>query len=153
MAQVRTILGTQVLIAIGDGESPETFAHPCTINLDRSIEFTAGGNKIEVPDCDDPDAPAWTEFVKQTLECTLSGTGKLDAVDTTMAAYSEWLADPLPKHVKIFLMGRPTPSSVIGFFYGDFHLTKFGITGTRGEKATVSVGLDSDGPVLWHTGA
>lgn len=145
MAQVRTILGTQVLIEIGDGESPETFAHPCTINLDRSIEFTAGGNKIEVPDCDDPDAPAWTEFVKQTLECSLTGTGKLDAVAATMAEYTAWLADPLPKHVKIFLKD-------IGFFYGDFHLTKFGITGTRGEKATVSVGLDSDGPVLWHTG-
>lgn len=150
MAKVNTILGTQVLIMIGNGSSPETFAHPCLINLDRGIEFTAGGNKIEVPDCDDPDAPAWTEFVKQTMEVALSGAGKLDAVAATIAEYTTWLASPDAKNVRISLNNN---AGVIGYFYGAFQLTKFGVTGTRGNKAEVSLGLDSDGAVLWHTGA
>lgn len=144
MAQVHTILGTQVLIKIGNGGSPETFAHPCLINLDRGIEFTASGNKVEVPDCDDPDAPAWIEFVKQTMEATLTGAGKLDALAGTMDDYTAWVASPNGKNIQIWL-------NDIGYFQGKFQLTKFGITGTRGNKAEVSLGMDSDGPVVWHT--
>jgi len=146
MAQVNTILGTKVLIKIGNGASPEVFTHPCLINLDRGIQFTANGNKVEVPDCDNPDAPAWIEFVKQTMECALSGAGKLDAVAATISEYSDWLADENSKNVQIWL-------DTIGYWHGAFQLTAFGVTGTRGNKAEVSLGMESDGPVLWHTGA
>jgi predicted secreted protein len=144
MTKPNTILGTQLLLKVGNAGSPETFTHPCLINADRSIEFTAGGNKVEVPDCTNPDDPVWTEFVKQTLECALSGAGKLDAVGATIASYTTWLTSKDPKNVQIWL-------GTIGHWAGAFHLTKFGVTGTRGDKAEVSIGLDSDGAVTWTT--
>lgn len=146
MAKPTTIRGTQVLIKIGNAASPEVFTHPCLINMDRSIEFTANGNKIEVPDCTNPDDPAWTEFVKQTLDCTISGTGKLDNVGATIASYTTWLASPEPKNIQVWL-------GTVGRWAGTFHLTKFGVKGTRGDKAEVDITLESDGAVVWTTGS
>lgn len=146
MAKPATLLGTQLFIKIGDGASPETFAHPCLINSTRGLDFTVNGNKIEVPDCTSPDDPAWMEFVKQSLECALNGAGVLDNVAATILAYTEMLSNPLPTNVQIWL-------GTIGHWAGAFHLTKFSVSGDRGQKITCTVGFDSDGAVVWTSGS
>lgn len=142
MAVPTTLSGTKLLIEVGDGASPETFAHPCLINSQRGITFTANGNKIEVPDCASPDDPAWTEFTKQSLECTLDGAGVMDNVAATIQSYSSWLASATGKNIKIYI-------GTVGHWTGVFHLTKFALTGNRGGKIEVSLQIDSDGAVTW----
>lgn len=145
MAKPATLLGTQLFIKVGDEASPEVFTHPCLINSTRGVDFTVNGNKIEVPDCTNPDDPAWMEFVKQSIECAISGAGVMDNVEATIATYFTWLSGSASKNVQVWV-------GTIGYWSGAFHLTKFSVSGDRGKKIDVAISLDSDGVITWTTG-
>jgi predicted secreted protein len=136
MAAISTIRGSQLLIKVGNGASPEVFSHPCLINTARGIQFQSNNNKIITPDCDNPDDPAWTEVVKDGLSATITGAGTLDTA--SVAAYDTWYVSPLSKNVQVWL-------GAVGHWPGAFLLTQWGITGDRGNKAQVSLTLESDG--------
>lgn len=133
---IKKIRGTQLYIKVGNGASPEVFAHPCLINTKRGIQFTSSTNKIIVPDCENPDDPAWSEAVKDALSATINGAGTLD-VDA-VAEYDEWFRNPESKQVQVWL-------GDLGHWQGGFHLTNFEITGDRGSLAEAAVTLESDG--------
>lgn len=145
MAQPTTLSGTQLYIKIGDGALPEVFAQPCLINTDRGITFTQNGNKVAVPDCDNPDDPAWNEFVAQSVEAAISGAGVMDNVETTVDAYTTWATTKMTKNVQVWL-------GTIGYWSGAFVLTSFGVTGARGDKIQCTLSLESSGVVAWNAG-
>lgn len=136
MAAIQKIRGTQLFIKVGDGASPELFAHPCLINTKRGIQFQSSTNKIVTPDCDNPDDPAWTEAIKDSLGATINGAGTLDVA--SVADYDEWFRSPDSKNVQVWL-------AALGHWGGAYHLTNFEITGDRGSLAEVSITLESDG--------
>lgn len=140
MAAVDVLPGEQILIMIGDGESPEVFSHPCLINTDRGIQFSSSTTQEVVPDCDDPSAPAWVSTEVDGLNATISGAGMLDvaSVEEFYAYYTSGANKNIK--VKINKTGGRT-------FTGAYKLTEFGITGTRKSKATCSITLVSDGAV------
>lgn len=139
MAKPATIKGTEVYIKIGNGADPEVFTHPCLINTQRGIQFQSNGTDVEVPDCDDPSAPAWTDHEKTGLSATITGAGKLDT--TSILTYDTWFRGNDAKNVQVWCAAK-------GYWQGGYKLTDFQVTGDRnGDKAEVSLSLKSHGVV------
>lgn len=140
MARPTTLRGSKLLIKLGDGASPETFAAPCALTT-RSFTRTAGVNEFNVQDCDDPDAPVWTERVKSALSSSLSGSGTL--AKESLDLYEAALADRDSRNVLITIDYAVGPRS----YSGKYHLTTLEITGEEDGLIQVSIELQSDGPV------
>lgn len=138
MTQITRLRGTQLYIKVGDGGGPETFAHPCLINTKRGIQFKSSSNKIIVPDCTNPDDPAWSEAIKDALSATVNGAGVLDNVLATIQFYDGWFRSNTPKNVQIWL-------GTVGKWAGAFDLNEFAITGDRGANAEITLTLESNG--------
>lgn len=90
---------TEFLLKIGDGTSPEQFAHPCLINGDKALEITTNFTEDVVPDCDNPANPAEVVMQADSNRVTASGTGKLHKPDAK--TYADWAADGSTKNVQI----------------------------------------------------
>lgn len=146
MTAVKHLNGTQLLVQIGDGQSPETFAHDCLINTDRGIAFASETNRQVIPDCDNPDDPAWSVMNKDGLSATITGAGMLHT--SSIADWDDWFNSDDGKNCRVLLNGV-TLANGGGHWAGSFKLTGWEVSGTRNEKATVSVTLESDGAVAW----
>lgn len=140
MAQPTTLAGSSLLIKIGDGASPEVFAHPCLINADRGIQFQSANSSEVIPDCADPEAPGWNQVTKDGLSAVVNGAGKLDNLLATLQAYDTWFRGDLTKNVRVYTGG-------VGYWEFAAKLTSWQITGSRGQKAEVNVTIESDGIV------
>lgn len=141
MAEPTTITGEQILIQIGDGADPEVFAHPCLINTDRGIQWSSNVISELVPDCADPGAPAWNRTDIDGLSASISGSGMYDL--SSEADFYEWYTTGVSKNVKV-----KTGTTGGSTYTGLFKLSEFGVTGSRKTRATASVTLVSDGPVV-----
>jgi len=144
MAPVNTIKGTQLRIMIESDDTPGTFRHPCLINTTRGIQWTSTGNDEEIPDCDDPDALAWTKHTKTGASGTISGAGKLNVDD--IEAFWDWFDGDIAKNVKIDVGDT-------GRWDGQWKLTDFQITGDRGSVAEATVTIKSHGVQVYTPGA
>src|SRR5690606_38318399 len=100
-------------------------------------------NEVPIDDCDDPDAPAWSERDVASMSATISGQGVLakEAVDIWEAA----LANDESIECEVELVYGTGDSRL---YEGRFHLENFEITGSRGERVQVSVTMQSDGPIV-----
>lgn len=146
MAPVKGMNGTSLLVQIGNGGSPETFAHDCLINTDRGIQFQSDTNRQVIPDCADPDAPAWSVITVDGFSATVTGAGMLHTA--SVSDWHDWFISGDAKNIRVLLNGV-TLANGGGYWAGAFKLTGWEISGTRNEKATVSVTLESDGAVTW----
>lgn len=146
MAVVKAMNGTSLLVQIGDGATPEQFAHDCLINTERGISFASETNRQVIPDCDTPDTPAWSVVNKDSFSATISGAGMLHT--PSVKEWATWFASDDAKNVRVLLNGVLLADGG-GHWAGAFKLTGWEVTGTRNEKATVTVTLESDGPVTW----
>lgn len=141
MAKPTTLPFSKLLILIGNGASPEVFAAPCGLTS-KSFDISVSSNGIEVPDCTDEDAPAWTERVVKALSAGVSGSGIL--ATESFETWQDWALGGTNKNVKIKL---DTPS--LGYYEGSFILSKLSIKASLGDKVQVDVSLDSDGEVTF----
>lgn len=146
MAPPKTLNGRQLLVQIGDGASPETFAHDCLINTERGIQFASETNRETIPDCDDPDAPGWSVMNKGGLSATITGAGRLHT--PSVKEWFEWYDSDDAKNVRVLLNGVSLADGG-GHWAGTFKLTAFEVTGPEIGRTAVSVTLESDGPVTW----
>ncbi len=133
-----TAKGTELLIEIGDGQDPEVFSAPCGINT-KNFNREAATNTFDVPDCDNPDDPAWLERVVQSFSSSISGGGQLHTQSSQI--WDDFFTSGLPKNLKITVPG-------VGVFIGEYILTGFDLSGNRGELVSVDVTLESNGPVV-----
>ena len=140
MAGPSVLSGEKILILIGDGASPEVFAHPCLINAERGITFGSSTNPEVVPDCDDPSAPGWVQTEVDGLNATINGSGMHDVGSTE--EFFAWYESGESRNVKVKedKVGGST-------FTGAFKLTEYNFAGNRKAKATGGITLVSDGPV------
>jgi len=141
MAPPTTFVGAKVLIKVGDGASPEVFAHPCLINSTRSVEGAATTVDSVIPDCNDQSLPAWITRDKDSLSYTVSGEGVVHADD--IESYVNWLKQTAPKNCQIEINNGGTGQTLSG----SFHLTAFSVNAERENRATVSITLLSTGEV------
>jgi predicted secreted protein len=141
MAQPTVLAGTKLLLLVGNGASPEVFAEPCGLTT-KSFDFNASTNTNLIPDCDDPEAPAWETTDINALSASLSGSGLM-----TVASYQVWRewflsAEGRNMHVKF-------DHADLGHYTGSFKLLNLKHTGSRGNKVTVEVSAKADGAVAW----
>lgn len=136
-----TIKGAELLVQVGDGATPEVFAHRCSINTSRGIQWSSNQVTTPVVDCDNPADPAWMETDIDGLSCTIDGAGRVDVGDE--AFWDDWFVSGEAKNVK-FKMNK-TGASV---WTGAFKLASWGMSaGDRLEKAESTISLVSTGAV------
>ncbi len=140
MTAITKLRGTQLLIKVGNGAVPEVFTHPCLINTKRGLKFTSSINKEITPDCDNPDDPAWTEAIKDALNASIDGAGKLDNKQATIEFWDAWYRSGSPKNAQIWL-------GMLGYWQGAFQCSNFEVNGDRNSNAEASVSLESSGVV------
>jgi predicted secreted protein len=146
MAVVKTMNGTQLLVQIGDGATPtEAFVADCLINTQRGISFSAETNEFIIPDCDNPDDPAWKEVTKDGLSATISGAGMLHTA--SVETMFQWFTSKNTKNVRVRI--NVSGANGGGYWAGAFHCTEFEVTGERNAKADCSITLVSNGPITW----
>lgn len=148
MARPTTIKGSKFLIQLNDGSSPEGFIAPCALAT-KGIDFSAETNDQNVPDCDDPDAPTWTERVVSALSAGVNGSGVL-AMDS-LPTWRAWFLSGLEKTIRIKL--DETLANNGGYFELSAVLTGFNLGGNQGELATIDVTIQSNGEVTWTDAA
>lgn len=150
MAPVPSVTGSKLLVKIGDGASPEVFTADCLINTSRGVKFTSDTNQTIMPDCDNPDDPAWKSVTKDGLTATITGAGML--YTASVSDWYDWFNSDDAKNIQ-FALNVPLAKGG-GYWAGAFKLTDFEVT-SDGNKAqsTCNVTLMSDGPVAWTDAA
>lgn len=147
---VNQINGAKLLIQIGNGATPEVFAHDCLINSARGIQFSNSMNESINPNCDAPEDPGWIDREKDGLTATVTGAGKLHT--NSVETWFNWWKSPDTKNIRVKI--DVTGANGGGYWSGAFHLSDFEITGPdRKEKVEVSVTLQSDGELTWTDAA
>lgn len=147
MAQAITIAYSKFRILLGDGASPEVFTAPCGLNT-RSLRRNKTTNEIDIPDCDDEDAPAWVGREVRSLDWSVTGEGVL--AEQAVEAWEAFFDSTESRNVRIEMVFPSTASGSPGTITkeGRAHLTSFEVTGNRGEKVTVSIELSGDGALV-----
>lgn len=78
MAYVDPPGGEKLVFQFGDGGSPEVFAAVCSINTDRSVDFSADVYTSQLADCATPSNPATTRRRVKSIDVKFTGAGMTD---------------------------------------------------------------------------
>ena len=140
----KTVKGSKLLIQLGDGSSPETFAAPCGLTT-KGINFTGSANEFVIPSCDTPDAPVFVARVIASLSAGVTGSGTLDS--TSLETWREWFLSGLEKNIRVKVDVAAANGG--GYYEMSAVLTTFNITGNTGELCQVEVEIQSAGAVEW----
>lgn len=145
MVAPTTYKGSSIALFIEDTANPGTYIRPCGLN-DHSFNFTKNLNEVNVPDCDDPDLPAWVERETESVDFSGSGSGILaaEAVDQWWAAFANTSSILGRAYI-----GKPDNITNGRFWAGNFHITGFEVTGQRGQKALITTQFASDGELTF----
>lgn len=141
MAKPTVIEGTKLLLLVGDGASPEVFGEPCGLTT-KAFNIAASTNTNLIPDCDDPEAPAWESTDINGMSAVVSGNGIM-AVEA-FKKWNDWMLSSQGKNMQIKL-DHPD----LGHYVGSFKLTQCNFSGTRGNKVLVDISAKADGEVTW----
>lgn len=141
MAYVQNVDGALLVLQLGNGGSPEVFAASCTINTNRSLEFSAGTSTAELADCVTPTNPAQMARIVKSLDVKFTGAGTADA--TSLLALIQWMRTGAAKNCKIVqnLTGAQGGWTVTG----PFVCTQIQEGGSRGESQTFSITIEQAG--------
>ena len=141
MAKPTTYKGSLVAIFLEDPAAPGTFARPCGLNS-HSYQFTKNAEEVEVPDCDDPEAPQWIERDVRSLDFSATGEGILAAE----ALNAWWTAFNSTDSINARIYIGAVDDAVNGYYWaGKVHVTQFNPSGQTGQRATVTINVASDG--------
>ena len=145
MARPTTYSGSLVAIYL-EGTPADTFVKPCGLT-EHQATFSKNMNEVDVPDCDNPDLPAWIEREVSSLDFSASGSGVLaaEAVETWWDAFNT--TEPINARIYI---GKPDDVANGHYWAGQVHVSQFEVGGTRGERANVSVNVVSHGGLAFH---
>lgn len=143
MAQPTVLSFGKGLVYFGDGASPdETFAKICGFNS-ISLQIEKDTNDVTIPDCDDPDAPAW----RATDVLSIAWTAEFEGIMAKEAEATLWDAvnSANATNIRIRLVGFGTGGATPDLqFSGAAHIGAT-ISGERGNKYQISVTATGDG--------
>jgi hypothetical protein len=140
MAQPTTAKFGQFIISLASADSPNEFIAPCGFTS-KSLTFTKNLSEVNIPDCDDPDAPFWLARDVQSLSAAISGEGVLAAESIQRWEAFRDSTDSVPAEIEI------TFSTGVLTYTGNFHMESFAIGSEQGGRVTVNASLQSDGEV------
>lgn len=147
MAIAQTFRFSGYRVLLGNGAEPEVFAAPCGFT-ERSLSFNRELAETNTPDCANEDAPSWLERDVTSMSATISGQGVLEST-----ALPIWIGllnttESFNARVELWREGAK-----VGTWAGAFALESFETAGTKGERVTVNVTMQSDGAVTYTAGA
>jgi len=142
MTLARTISFSKVRLLLGDGSSPEQYSAPCGLNS-RALNRTKNLNEVNIPDCDDEDAPAWVGREVQTLSWGVTGDGVI--AEQSIEMWEDFFNGSTSKSVRVEI---ELPTQAMLAYEGKAHLSNFTMGANRGEKATVTIELAGDGALV-----
>ena len=142
MATQPNFSGRRLLIRVGDGASPEVFSIFCTFNGDRAIQFDAATTDEMDIDCDNPTAVGWVISQVDSLSATISGAGRVKAVD--VPEFFAWFSSGEARNVEVEI---DAPSG--GTFEGAALLTSWNVNGGETGSATADLSMRFTGPVTY----
>lgn len=148
MAQPTTRKFGQIKVYVGDGATPEVFATPCGFT-EKALTISKDMVDTTIPDCDDPDAAAWTGRDVRAISVEVTGSGVM-AIES-LATWRTWAMSDDPKNIRVEVSGTGAQGG--GYWAGSAHLTDFELSVSLGEKAQVSVTLANDGVFTWTAAA
>lgn len=139
MAKPTTVRFGRFLVKIAAIATPTVFVAPCGFTS-KSLVLSKNLEEINIPDCDNPDDPAWIGRDVSSLTASVSGDGVLaeESVQMWLTAYNSTL--PVPVEIELVLSGT---ASVI--WTGSMHLSNLTVGGEQGGRVTISVEMQSDG--------
>jgi hypothetical protein len=145
MAAPKTLSFSEVIVALGDGASPEVFTEPCGFTS-KSYDCDASTSTAIIPDCDDPEAPAWEIAGVTAKTLSIVGEGVL-AKDS----YEPWRAfwdGGAPKNVRVTL-------GDLGWWEGPAIITKLGhavALNTDANKVKLTINMRNADAMAWTAG-
>lgn len=142
MATQPNFSGRRLIIRVGNGASPEVFSIFCTFNGDRAIQFDAATTDEMDIDCDNPTAVGWMVSQVDSLSATVSGAGRVKAVD--VPEFFAWFESGEPRNVEVEI---DAPNG--GTFEGSALLTSWNVNGGETGSATADISLRFTGPVTY----
>ncbi|MEQ9241239.1 phage tail tube protein [Roseovarius indicus] len=140
---------TRLVIQLGDGGDPETFAHTCGANT-FGVTLTNNLGENTVLDCDDPlDVPAAIvrHLESQDTSATISGMVTTEAWPTWRA----WADNGSEKNIKIFLDESAANNGgnwTLPAYLGSLELSK-----ENGGKVTFTATISGAGKRTWTDAA
>jgi hypothetical protein len=141
MAQPTTAKFGKMLIELGTG-SPIVYAAPCGFTS-KGVTISKNLQEVNIPDCDDPDAPTWVgrDVLSQSANITGNGVAAAESVpDWDDAAMT---TESIPMRVTIDF-GAGAGTKVIT---GNFHVDSEAYAAESGGRVTLAINAVSDGPV------
>lgn len=144
MAKPVTVRFGKFFVRLSDGSVPPAFVAPCGFTS-KSFSRNKTLGEVNVPDCDDPDAPSWIERDVQSMSATISGEGVL--AKSAVPIWEDALNSVESIECEVEL---EYPDGDSDFYTGFFHLESFEITGAIGERVNVSVTMQSDGEIEYQ---
>ena len=141
MVAATTIKGGKVKVLLGNDATPTVYTAPCGFTS-KSISLSKALNEVQVPDCDDPDKVDWLGRDSVSLSMGVSGEGVLAAqsVETWLDAWES--VDSVPVKVE-----WEFPAKTITYT-GRMHVETVESTAPNGQRATISVSMQSDGEMI-----
>lgn len=144
MATQPNFSGRKLLLRIGNGASPEVLSVRCSFNGDRAISFEAATTDEMDVDCDNPTAVGWMVSQVDSLSATVSGAGRVKAVDVPF--FFDWFNSGEPRTMEVDV----DDGTVV--FEGQALLTNFTINGGETGSATADMAMRFTGPVTMAEG-
>lgn len=145
MAKPNTKSFKDFIVEVQTGTSPVAWTAPCGFNS-KSLQMNASTSSASVPDCDDPEAPAWDEVGVDSLSGQIQGGGVMATENSEM--WDEWFDSADAKTIRIRTPG-------VGYRTGLGLLTSLGDSvalKSDGNLIQRSVTIISSGPWPWVSG-
>lgn len=141
MAKPTTTRGGKIRVMLGNDASPQVFSAPCGLSQ-RSITLSKGLNEVQIPDCDNPDEVTWTGRDASSLSISISGEGVLasESIVTWVEAWED--VESVDVRVEVEF---PVTTYI---WTGKMHVETLEIGANNGERATISVSMQSDGEMV-----
>lgn len=140
MALPTTLKFGKLKIEIGDGAAPEVFTAPCGFTQ-KSFNRNKSLNEVQVPDCDDPDAPVVVSRDVASLSFAISGQGVL--AGESVAMWDAFYNSTASRNIKITEEFAAPIGNVV--WTGKAHLESIELSGQVGNRVTANISLQGDG--------
>jgi hypothetical protein len=135
---------TGVTANIKDTSGTVSYIAPCGLTT-KGLAISKNLQEVDIPDCDDPDAPSWIARDVQNLSITVSGDGVAAAESVPNWNAAAMSTASVPMRVEIeFSTGTKE-------FEGDFVVDNLTFGAEQGGRVTLSFNAQSDGQVsdIW----
>jgi hypothetical protein len=140
ISSVNTPANTFTLVGVdtSTGAAPQTTGVTATT---KGLALNKNLQEVNIPDCDDPDAPVWLGRDCQNLSVTISGDGVAAAESVPDWNDAATATSSVPMKVDI------TFTSGIKSFAGNFHVDTLTFGAEQGGRVTLGFTAQSDGAI------